>query len=442
MLRLLPILLISTTAWAGEPKDDARRFLDLCKALKFEEAHAAFGPKMAAALSTEKLKAVWTGIEKQLGPVTAMGEPREDRVGASRRVRIRCEFKTTPLDALVSFDPEGKIEGFFLTPAAADPKAPAVKKPDPPYVDPAKYTEEDVVVGAEGWPLAATLTRPKGVDKAPLVILVHGSGPHDRDETIGPNAPFRDLAHGLAGRGVAVLRYEKRTHAHKARYADPKILGSVGVQDEVVDDALAAAAKARGWKGIDPARIFVMGHSLGGTSAPLIARQDGKLAGIVLLAASARPSADLVREQIEHIRKVDPERAKGLVEIDTKLDEVLARMKAGTAKDDEKALGAPVRYWKSMDALQPAKLLAELPNLPVLVLQGGRDYQVTEADLDLLRKALNGRSNATVRLYPDLNHGFLKGEGKATPAEYEKPGFVDVRVIDDVARWVGTLPVL
>jgi dienelactone hydrolase len=278
------------------------------------------------------------------------------------------------------------------------------------------------------------------VDKAPLAILLQGSGPHDRDETIGPNAPFRDLAHGLASRGVAVLRYDKRTHAHKMRYADPKIRDAVAVQDEVVDDALAAVAKARGWKGIDPDRIVVLGHSLGGTAAPLVAKQDGRLAGVVLLAASARPAADLVREQIDHIKKVDPERSKGLPEADAELDGVLARMKAGVAKDDETLLGVPVRYWKSLDALRPDKLLADAPDLPALVLQGGRDYQVTEADFDLFRRALDGRANATLKLYPDLNHGFLTGEGKATPAEYEKPGFVDLRVIDDVSGWISALP--
>ncbi|WP_165244268.1 alpha/beta hydrolase [Paludisphaera soli] len=435
MPRLLPMLLLTTCAWAGDVKDDARKFLELCQASKFEDAHANFSPKMATALPKEKLAQVWAGLEKQLGPIQSMGEPREDRVGASRRAKIRCQFRATALDALVSFDAEGKVEGFFLVPAEKA-KGEAVAKPEPPYADPSKYDEEEVTVGAEGWPLSGTLTRPKGVEKAPLAILLQGSGPHDRDETIGPNAPFRDLAHGLASRGVAVLRYEKRTHAHKLRYADPKVRDAVAVQDEVIDDALAAVAKARGWKRIDPDRIVVLGHSLGGTAAPTVAKQDGRLAGVVLLAASARPAAEMVREQVDHIKKVDPERAKGLAEVDAKLDDVISRMKAGTAKDDETLLGVPLRYWKTMDALHPDRLLAESPDLPVLVLQGGRDYQVTEADFDLFRRALDGRPNATLKLYPDLNHGFQTGEGKAVPAEYEKPGFVDLRVIEDVAGWI------
>lgn len=436
MIRSLPILLAATAALAADVKDDARSFLDRCKASQFAEAAGAFGPKMAAALTAEKLGQVWKGLETQLGTIQEFGDPREDKVGNSRRVRIRCEFQKGPaLDALVSFDVDGKIEGFFMSPAAG-PAPSAEKKPEPPYADASKYREEDVVVGAEGWPLAGTLSRPIGVEKAPLVILVHGSGPHDRDETIGPNAPFRDLAHGLASRGVAVLRYEKRTFAHKDRLSDPKVVAAMGVQEEVIDDALATVAKARTWKGVDPARVFILGHSLGGVAAPEIARRDGKLAGLILLAASTRSAADLVRDQVDHVRKVDTERAKALDEIDPKLDETLARLKDGTAADDETILGASVRYWKTMGSLHPETTLAALAELPALILQGGRDYQVTDADLAGFRKTLDGRANASTKVYPDLNHGFLKGEGKAVPAEYEKAGFVDPKVIEDVAAWV------
>jgi dienelactone hydrolase len=441
MHRFFPFLLtaVATATFAGDVKEDARTFLEHCEASRFAEAAGAFGPKMAAALSAEKLEQVWKGVEKQLGPIAKFGDPREDRVGASRRVRIRCEFEKGPaLDALVSFDPDGKIEGFFLSPAADSAPANAAKKPEPPYADPSTHEEAEVVVGAEGWPLAGTLTRPKGVEKAPLIVLVHGSGPHDRDETIGPNNPFRDLAHGLASRGVAVLRYEKRTFAHKTRLVDPKVAATIGVSEEVIDDAVATVAKARMMDRIDPARIFVLGHSLGGVAAPEIARRDGKLAGVVMLAASTRPAADLVRDQVDHVRKVDPERGKALDQAYDGLDEALARLKAGTAGDDETILGAPVRYWKTMDALHPDATLAAMPDLPALILQGGRDYQVTDVDLAAFRKALDGRPNVTVTVYPDLNHIFLKGEGKSVPSEYETPGFVDPRVIDDVAAWIKT----
>jgi uncharacterized protein len=435
MVQVLPIVL--TLIVAGDVKDDAKAFLERCQASRFEEATANFDAKMKEVLPAAKLGQVWNGLTKQLGPITKMGEPREDKVGKSRRAKIRCVFKSTALDALVSFNPEGRIEGFFLVTAEASKEEDA-KRADPPYVDRSKFTEEDVTVGAEGWPLAGVLSRPKETSKAPLVILVHGSGPQDRDERIGPNTPFRDLAHGLASRGVAVLRYDKRTKAHVARLATPSVADTITVKEEVVDDVVATIAQARRLPGIDPDRIFVLGHSLGGTLAPVIAQKDGKLAGIILMAASNRPPHELIRDQLDHIKKVDPDQAAELAK-DKTIDEALARMKDGTAGDDEKVLGAPVRYWKSMAAVQSARLAGGLRTLPILVLQGGRDYQVTEVDFDAFRQALKGRSNAAFHLYPDLNHCFQKGEGKATPNEYLKPAVVDERVIQDVSKWVRSI---
>jgi dienelactone hydrolase len=437
MFRVLPIVLMMVVA--GDVKDDARKFLENCQASKFEEASANFNDKMKEALPAAKLSELWGGIIKQLGPISKMGEPREDKVGPSRRAKIRCEFKSTVLDALVSFNTEGRIEGFFLV--AAEPTKGAgadAKRADPPYVDRSKFTEEKLTVGAEDWPLPGLLTRPKGTDKPPLVILVHGSGPQDRDETIGPNMPFRDLAHGLSSRGVAVLRYDKRTKAHVARFTDPAFVDKLTVKEEVVDDVLATIAQARRISGIDPDRIFVLGHSLGGTLAPLIAQKDGKLAGVILMAASNRPPHELIRDQLDHIKKVDPDQAAELAK-DKTIDEALDRMKTGKARDDDKILGASVTYWKSMAAVQSAKLAGTLSKLPVLVLQGGRDYQVTEVDFNAFRQALKGRANTAFHLYADLNHCFQKGEGKATPAEYTKPAVVDERVIRDVSGWVRSI---
>ena len=389
---------------------------------------------MKEVLGPDKLEALWKQLGQQLGPIEKMGPPRTDRVQSSTRVKIRCDFKTTPLDALISFNAQGQIEGFFLVPAEK-----AADAPGPPYAEKSKFTEEPITVGARDWPLPGTLTRPKGVASPPLVILVHGSGPNDRDETLGPNTPFRDLAHGLATRGIAVLRYDKRTFAQKEKLLKQGLDKTITIKEEVLDDVMATLDKSRSLPGIDANRIFVLGHSGGGSLAPLIAQRDGHLAGIILLAALSRPLEEGLLEQLRYIKSADPGQAEAVAKLEKEVGAALARMKSGKARDDELIMGAPVRYWKSWQAIDSARIAGSLKGVPALVLQGGRDYQVTQADFDGFRTALRGRPNTAFHLYPDLNHLFQKGKGKAVPNEYLKPAPVDQRVVDDIAKWVKSI---
>jgi hypothetical protein len=162
-----------------------------------------------------------------------------------------CQFEKAALNAMLSFDAENKIAGMNITPrtpAAVTSAAPASTR----------FTEESVTVGAGEWALPGTLSMPLNPIAA-AIVLVHGSGPSDRDETVGPNKPFRDLAWGLADRGIAVLRYEKRTHQYAGKMAGNRDLT---VREETTEDAILAAAPLRAHDRIDPKRVFILGHSL------------------------------------------------------------------------------------------------------------------------------------------------------------------------------------
>jgi hypothetical protein len=393
----------------------------------FAAAGKDFDDAMKKALPEDKLKETWAAVQKQVGPFKKQLAVRAEAGKKYQFVHVTCRFEKMDLDARVVFD-GARVTGLQFKPAQA-----AHNFKPPPYARPESFREVPVVVGEGGdWPLPGTLTLPKGDGPFPAVVLLHGSGPQDRDETIGPNKPLRDLAWGLASQGVAVLRYEKRTREHGRRWKP-----SMTFREETVDDALIAAALLRKRPEIDGKRVFVLGHSLGALAAPEVGRRDPALAGLVVLAGNTRPLEDLVLEQITYVRSLHPSN-DDKEEIE-KLQKQVARVKdrklTPASPPSELPLGAPAAYWLALRAYDPAATAARL-KIPMLVLQGERDYQVTMADFAGWQKALAGRKDVRLKSYPKLNHLFMEGEGKAKPAEYEKAGHVSREVVDVVAAWV------
>lgn len=274
---------------------------------------------------------------------------------------------------------------------------------------------------------------PSGAGPFPAVTLVHGSGPNDRDETIGPNKPFKDLAWGLATRGIAVLRYEKRTKQCPSQMM--AAMATLTVDEEVVNDALAAVEYLRSTPKVDPDRVFVLGHSLGGMVAPRIAARDPRLAGLILMAASTRNLADLILEQNEYLARLDstvaPDEAQALEDLRRQVE----RVKALDFKEGEVILGASKAYWADILAYDPVAAARAL-TVPLLILQGERDYQVTMADFAAWQAELAGRDEVEFKSYPGLNHLFMAGSGQPNPAEYNVASNVARQVVDDIAVWI------
>jgi hypothetical protein len=317
---------------------------------------------------------------------------------------------------------------------------PPVTRPAEPELPSPRFSERAVVVGFEPWALPGTLTMPSRTPLVPGVVLVHGSGPNDRDETIGPNKPFRDLAHGLASRGIAVLRYDKRTFAHPARMVDVMTGdGGLTVKEETIEDVLEAVAFLRDQPGVDPRRIFVVGHSLGATLAPRIADQTDKLSGLVLMAGAARPLEDLILEQTRYLLSLHGTGSEQEANELKQLEEQVARVKSPdltpAVPRTQLPLGIPASYWLDLRQYNPAATAARI-GLPMLILQGERDYQVTMTDFNGWQAALEGKADITCQSYPDLNHLFMPGTGPSTPAEYLTAGHVAEGVIEDIAAFV------
>lgn len=299
-------------------------------------------------------------------------------------------------------------------------------------------TEVDVKVGADGFQLPATLTLPKvasAQEKVPCIVFVHGSGPNDRDETLGPNKPFRDLAWMLAEQGIASIRYDKRTFVYGARCIPEG--REIDYDVEVVDDALSAIDFATTIPQVDATQIYLIGHSLGGTLAPRIAQRSGKLAGIILLAGAVRPLEDLLLEQVVYINSLSPSKEMEAQIAALKLQ--VDNLKKLNMFDFNEAIplpmGLPRSYWAFALNYKPLEVVVNL-DMPILVMQGLRDYQVTTTDFSLWQTALMFNGKAQFASYPSLNHIFMEGEGKATPQEYNLPGRVPVYVATDIVEFI------
>jgi dienelactone hydrolase len=396
----------------------------------YDRAREHLATAAADRLSADTLERLWLGLTAQHGAFQEVAgvERMTDTESPAVIVTARCVEVDQPVRC--TFDDAGDITRV---------RFPAEYSP-PAYADESAFTERPVTVEGAGCSLSGTLSVPEGAVKSangqdggdgtvPGVVLVHGSGQHDRDETIGPNKPFRDLAWGLATRGVAVLRYEKRTGACDVRPGDWDI------NNIVVEDAVQAVELLGAQDEVDPGRRYVVGHSLGAICTPRIAERTA-IAGGAMLAASARPITDVVRDQQQHLLSV----VGGLGDEEkdqlSAIDETLTRVENGDVASDERVFGIPGSWWSSLLAYDQVAT-AKRVETPLALFQGGRDYQVTEEDdFARWRSELADRPNTSTFLYPGLSHLFQSGTEPSLGAEYSFHDNVAESVVTDIAAWV------
>jgi dienelactone hydrolase len=422
-------LMAQQPALAAARVADAEAMMDAMVGGNFASVVARFDATMKAAVTESALQAGWASIGTQIGKFVRRNPARQEAHGNFISVVVPCDFERGKLELNVTFNTAGEVAGLSMRPPAAPYKL-------PDYANTSTYTERDITVG-EGteWPLPGTLSLPSGAGPFPAVVLVQGSGPSDRDETIGPNKTLKDVAVGLASQGVAVLRFDKRTQVYPVKASLQK---QFTVKDEAIDDALAAVALLRNQSSIDKNQIYVLGHSLGGMLVPRIAAADPRIAGIISMAGAVRSLEQSILDQYQYLFGADGSitgTEQKMIDDARKTVADVAALTPEEAAKNRMISGAPASYWFDLRGYDPPALAAKLPQR-VLVLQGERDYQVTVADFEKWKAALASKPNAEFHLYPALNHLFLPGTGKSLPAEYNVPGHVPIEVIRDIATWI------
>ena len=302
---------------------------------------------------------------------------------------------------------------------------------------------EPIILGQNTrFPLKGILTLPDGDGPFPGVVLVHGSGSSNMDEKVGKLTPFRDLAEGLAQRGIASIRYDKRSYAHGLKMVLDKG-HPITVREETIEDALLAASLLRADRRIGP--VFLAGHSMGAMLAPRIECSGGDFAGLILLAGTPRRLEEVLLEQTAEAvaamkgftRKIGQ---KQLDQLRNTFDG-LYDLTDEDAKKKKLGGGTTAYYFKEMGQPTVAEWL-EKTRKPMLILQGEQDVQVKAAvDFSLYRQLLGDRENVTFRLYPGLNHAFVTAVSDSiadAKKEFARERHIGPEVLDDLANWILT----
>ena len=367
--------------------------LELTKG-KVNEIYDILTPTVKKQFTEKDLKEAWNMIVADMGNFIELGEISEVIEGNNKTVYVILKYENIHIEVSYYYNESKKLEGIFFDYVTSEEE----------FVSNDYFEESEITFGKKENPIEGILTMPKDVKKPPVAILVHGSGHHDADETIGPNKPFRDIAHGLARQGIAVIRYKESSIE--------KVMDKLTIQDDSLNDASQAIKYAQSCGKFNTDKIYLIGHSLGGMMAPKLAADNKEVDGIVSLGGSPRKLEDIVYDQNNILLKEDKSVTEDIfkahmAEVKMAVDKIKNLKEASS----EEILGYPASYWYSLNQIDIAGIAKSL-DIPILIAQGSADFQVyADIDYKAWQELLEGKDNVTFRLYDNLNHLFMTSNG-------------------------------
>ncbi len=408
------LLFVSITS-KSQVIDIGKSFINLLLIEKnYSKSYSYLDESVKIKISETLLKDTVEKLEIQLGQFKSILEVNNEK----ENYFYYSDFNNMKMDIKIRFNENSKIMGFFFAPHKEFKKENSLGK---------NYN-----IQSENIELKGTLLIPEDYNLKKLVIFIHGSGPQDRDETIFENKPFREIAEYLYSNGVSSYRFDKRTLSHPESFSDKST-----IDDEVTNDVLNIVHFFKVSELFSDYKIILLGHSFGANLMPRIANKTDEVDKLILLAGNARPLDEVISEQYDYLFKLNPtQEMKGeLAKIKEQI--VFLNSKKFSVKASKEKLPFELSgyYWKSISDHRPLKEIKKI-KIPILILQGERDYQVTMKDFSLWNEALKKNEKTTFISYPKLNHLFITGEIKSDPNEYAVKGNVDIKVINDILEFI------
>jgi len=443
MLAMVMVLMLLSSCLPAMAQETGKDFVtqyvtDLMSGEKNSDLYALFDDKVKTQIPEDTFGQLWSQIESSCGAFIAFGDytSKEDSGYTVHELILDLEKQDILFRLVV--DKAGLVAGinFALPPV----KAPAQTEE---ATLPTGLVEEAVTVGESEWALPGLLTVPKDGSNLPAVVMVHGSGAGNRDEEVGQTKMFRDLAWTLAQKGIASIRYDKRTRVYGDKFT-PEMVKVLTVREETIIDAVLAGKVLKADSRIDGSRIFVAGHSLGAMLGPRITKEsEGLFAGMVLLNGSPLQLTDIILTQNDDLlAKLTEEQRKAQQPL---VDAEVEKLKSIDSLTDDQLkeqtfFGMPGIYVKDLRSYDAAATVKEL-QLPVFILQGGSDFQVSVKNgYDAWQAAAGNEPYVLIKLYPELNHMLMKYTGdpayQFSIQEYDTPAKLDETAANDIAAWI------
>ncbi len=427
------IALFCVTVLLGQETKVASSFISRIETGHYESAYEMVENDFKQKLSKDRFIKVWETVFAQLGKIEGYAFncfiEKGDRISNFYKV----SFEKSIVNIEVKVIEGDKIGGFFIVQDVPCNSGYLL----PSYGNVNHYMDNNVLISDNDLKIQASIMEPKSYNSEIICILLSGSGPQDLDASIGPNKPLKDIAIGLAINGISSIRY------NKANLISSKNIDSLTVDNEYTEAVISIISYLKKTNKLKTNKIVLIGHSLGGITAPFIAEKLDQIDGVIIMAGSPRALEDLILEQTNYLVNSSMSSNSGsrdsiINSMRLKRDNVKKDLSKNYISKENLPLSLPQEYWKSikkytLESKKNRRLIRKI-KVPIYILWGEKDYQVTQQDFDLYKSLL--KEKATYASYENLNHLFHVSNGSMLPSEYTIPGNIPEYIINDIVTWL------